>query len=109
MGGILLCSCPVLNRMLLKRGTRGGERGAGKGEREAETGRGEQETGNATGNGEQGTRNGERGTASGGQGAGNDHTQTLRFAFVKKLMPQKIPRSVNNSTMEVCTSSITKQ
>lgn len=81
MGGILLCSCPVLNWMLLKRGTRGGERGAGKGEREAETG-------NATGNGEQGTRNGERGTASGGQGAGNDHTQTLRFAFVKKLMPQ---------------------
>ena len=81
MGGILLCSCPVLNWMLLKRGTRGGERGAGKGEREAETGRGEQETGNATGNGE-------RGTASGGQGAGNDHTQTLRFAFVKKLMPQ---------------------
>lgn len=64
MGGILLCSCPVLNWMLLKRGTRGGERGAGKGEREAETGRGEQETGNATGNGGRRAGGRERGTTT---------------------------------------------
>ena len=70
MGGILPCGCLVLNWMLLKRGTGSGyvDQGKWKGEQGAGNGNGERETGN-----------GER---------GNDHTQTLRFAFVQNLMPQ---------------------
>ena len=77
MGGILSCGCLVLNWMLLKRGTGNGERGTGSGSVDQGTWKGEQGAGN--GNGERGTGSGER---------GNDHTQTLRFAFVQNLMPQ---------------------
>ena len=66
--GILLCSCLVLNWMLLKLGTGSGEREARTGSRER--GRGNRERVTGKGNGK--------------KGAGNDHPQTLRFAFVKK-------------------------
>ena len=77
MGGILPCGCLVLNWTLLKRGTGNGEQEVGTWIRERRRGNRERVTG--TGKEERETGNGER---------GNDHAQTLRFAFVQNLMPQ---------------------